>query len=379
MAPSKDKCLLCCLAFFGRQEFFRCSACKRRAHGKCIVLPDEELQRLISGEQPFVCNLCVAAASPARPSDPGDQTSEDGEPANIPAKRVASPVGASFNPSADLRAEVAALKNLLSEACASLSFLGDVVTELREENRLLRRDHVAGLAHQAAIVASLREEVRCLRGELARPPPSPPASPKPANPFMPPVTSPQSGIPTRSSFAEAAAGAAGEGAPFLSSTTASPFVDRPSSQPATALSTLVSPSVHPLPPPPRSDTAFNGPPTNLQKKRSPPRVGASEASQLVVVHRPPSSRAIFVSKLSANTTSAQLLAHLSTVQVTPLSCKRLRTKYDSYSSFCVTVNEECFRRLSDPSMWPKGCLFKPFQGKVHPGMLHSSEITENDQ
>lgn len=183
----------------------------------------------------------------------------------------------------------------------------------------------------------------------------------------------------RSSFAAAAAGAAGEGGPLLSSTNASAFLERSSGQPGAVLSDLSSPSDCPLPPPLRSDTASNGPPVNLVKKRSPPRVGASEASELVVVRRPPSSRAIFVSKLSANTTSGQLLAHLSNVQVTPLSCKRLKTKHDSYSSFCVTVDAECFRRLCDPSMWPKGCLFKPFQGKLHPGMVHSCETSENDQ
>lgn len=98
---------------------------------------DEELQSLISGSQLFICNLCVAVASPTRRSDGGAQARGDSQPGSIPDKRVAPPVGARFVPSVDLRAQVAALRNFFSEACESLYFLGDVVTELREQNRLL--------------------------------------------------------------------------------------------------------------------------------------------------------------------------------------------------------------------------------------------------
>lgn len=372
MAPSKDKCVLCCQVFYGKQKFFRCSECERRAHGKCIVLPDEELQCLLAGVQPFRCNLCVAAV---RPSDGGALTTVDGQPASIPAGRVAPPVATTFNPTADICAEVAALRTLLSEAVESLSFLGDSVAQLRDENRILRRDSVDGFAKQAAIIASLREEVRCLRGELARRPPSPPPSPKssPKSSALLPRMSPHSPSPLRPSFAAAAAGASGEAGPLLH------CVNVSGSQPAAAMTAMDSHSDYPLLPLPRSDTACTDPPTKTQMKRSTPRVGASEASDLVVVRRPPNTRAIFVSKLSAKTTSGQLRAHLATVDVTPVSCKRLKTKHDSYSSFCVTVDGESFERLGDPSLWPKGCLFKPFQGKFHPGMVHSSELNYNDK
>ncbi|KAL1465895.1 hypothetical protein MTO96_043067 [Rhipicephalus appendiculatus] len=101
-----------------------------------------------------------------------------------------------------------------------------------------------------------------------------------------------------------------------------------------------------------------------------------DSSTLLVAQipqRPQRQWAIFVSKLSPDTTSADLKKHIESVDLSAISCRRLKTKYPSYSSFCVTVDEYTSKRLNDPSRWPCGCIFKPFRGILHEDMLHPSE------
>lgn len=264
---------------------------------------------------------------------------------------------------------------MLLNALEGLSFLTDEVTKLREANDRLGRENARAFAQQAGIIASLRAEVRSLRGErLPRADPKPvgplppeqpplplpaacslpPASPSTAPELdgAPPTPTPRRGL--HSSFAAAVAKSGG--------TTSTPEQLTPA--PATS---AVSPEVH------CDDSAI----TNKRSGRA-ACVGASDSCRISVVQRSKRPRHIFVSKLSPCTTSAQLTEHLSTVHIVPLACQRLKTKYTSYSSFCVTVDEVSFQRLGDPLLWPKGCLYKPFRGKLHADMLCPTDIQNDD-
>ena len=46
----------------------------------------------------------------------------------------------------------------------------------------------------------------------------------------------------------------------------------------------------------------------------------------------------------------------------PIACSQLRTKYDTYVSFCVTVTEANFNLLLDPRHWEEDFLIMPFEG-----------------
>jgi hypothetical protein len=48
-----------------------------------------------------------------------------------------------------------------------------------------------------------------------------------------------------------------------------------------------------------------------------------------------------------------------------LVCTRLKTKFSSYASFHVSVFEDDFP-LTNPAVWPSGCLMAPFYGKLTP-------------
>ncbi|KAL1470848.1 hypothetical protein MTO96_040255, partial [Rhipicephalus appendiculatus] len=61
---------------------------------------------------------------------------------------------------------------LLLDALEGISFLSDEVSQIREQNERLRKDHSRGVEQQARVVGSLRggdDEVRFLRDVLIEP------------------------------------------------------------------------------------------------------------------------------------------------------------------------------------------------------------------
>lgn len=67
---------------------------------------------------------------------------------------------------------------------------------------------------------------------------------------------------------------------------------------------------------------------------------------------------------SVNNLSVQISAHLSAVAAAPLTCERLKTRHDSYTSFYVAIDDACFERLRNLALWPQHCLFKTFRGEL---------------
>lgn len=86
-------------------------------------------------------------------------------------------------------------------------------------------------------------------------------------------------------------------------------------------------------------------------------------------------KALFVTKLSPETTEAQLCSYLTARDAAPLACKRIKTRYNTYASFYVAVSNVCYELLQDPALWPNECLFKPFRGVLRESMLHLSELS----
>lgn len=324
-----------------------------------MVLPDEELQLLRSGAQPFICNQCTTVFGEARPSDaPDDSSVSPGILASAPhAAPAASPLIVPEDGATGLR-------ELLLGALQGISFLTDSVAELRESNDRLRRENARALSQQADTIASLRSEVRRLRDELssrvvsARHPLTPPTTPDPKL---------------------AACAQLGDSASTSVATTPlPPSALLPQSQPPAPTSATPSPAPSQLTP----SRGKTPPSDESTKSKNPAFVGASAMTGLVVVNPPkrpkPAHKVMLVSKLCPSPTAEQLQAHLSSVSVAPLFCRRLRTRYNTYASFCVGVDDQGFQRLTDPCMWPADCLFKPFRGKLYPDMILSPNQTHRD-
>ncbi|GBM09765.1 hypothetical protein AVEN_101809-1 [Araneus ventricosus] len=92
--------------------------------------------------------------------------------------------------------------------------------------------------------------------------------------------------------------------------------------------------------------------------------GASKVSSLKSVGKMPKRKAIFLTRLSLDTTVYEVSQFLNALKLNHLLCRRIRTKFQSYPSFHVEVSESDFHLLSDASIWPEGCLVTEFFGRL---------------
>ncbi|KAH9379175.1 hypothetical protein HPB48_001687 [Haemaphysalis longicornis] len=88
-------------------------------------------------------------------------------------------------------------------------------------------------------------------------------------------------------------------------------------------------------------------------------------SKLVSVPCVLTERALFVSKLYPATTAAgirdDLAAALPDIEV---MYTKLPSRYATYASFHVSVKAEQFDLINETNVWPVGCIFRPFWGKL---------------
>jgi hypothetical protein len=68
---------------------------------------------------------------------------------------------------------------------------------------------------------------------------------------------------------------------------------------------------------------------------------------------------VFSPDVSENDIEKSLLEQL---KLTLLTCTRLKTKFKSYTSFRISVNEDDFPLINNTGVWPSNCLIAPFFG-----------------
>ncbi|KAL1483934.1 hypothetical protein MTO96_050155 [Rhipicephalus appendiculatus] len=347
MAPSRDACLLCSCPFFAKQQFFRRESCSKRVHAKCVTWPDEELQHLKSGSRSFYCSLCDPSYAHGKPSE-GDSVACRGEHSSTQTGSLPS----CSPPDGDL----AGLRHLLLDALEGISFLSDEVSQLREENERLRKDHSRGVEQQARVVASFGKRSaswsELLTNRTATVPVKAAVVPARENDDPSAISKPP----------------AYSGQPL--SNTLSPSNSPPAEEDTCKRRSVISAT---------TSSAALLPPEGERKKK-PASFGAMTTSIISVAERPQRPqrpqwpKAIFVKKLSPDTTAADIKKYITSMDLSPISFRRLQTNFQSYSSFYIEVDEETLQRLHDPLMWPLGCLFKPFRGVLRDHILHPSEL-----
>jgi hypothetical protein len=69
---------------------------------------------------------------------------------------------------------------------------------------------------------------------------------------------------------------------------------------------------------------------------------------------------LFVTNLDPTTTVRQLEVFLKRETTLQLHVEKLKTRYDSYSSFYIQCDQQTRRRLMDPFLWPAESKIKPF-------------------
>jgi len=97
-----------------------------------------------------------------------------------------------------------------------------------------------------------------------------------------------------------------------------------------------------------------------------PLIGVLECS-IPVVKKAVRRKALFVSRFDPQVSEEDIKNSLKNlVKLSSLNCTKLKTKFSSYSSFHVSVEESDFTLINDTAIWPAGCLIAPFYGRLLP-------------
>jgi hypothetical protein len=94
---------------------------------------------------------------------------------------------------------------------------------------------------------------------------------------------------------------------------------------------------------------------------------------LSVVAKRVRTKSLFVSRFSTDVTSTDIDKSLNEqLKLTSLTCTRLKTKFNSYASFHISVVQDDFHLINNTSVWPSGCLIALYYGRLHPDRIYSA-------
>lgn len=84
-----------------------------------------------------------------------------------------------------------------------------------------------------------------------------------------------------------------------------------------------------------------------------------------VVVKPIRKKAIFVSRLCPEVVAVSIEDFVKgELNLDYIKCSQLKTKFDSYSSFHIEVNESDYDKVMSGELWPEGSLITPFRGTL---------------
>jgi hypothetical protein len=100
-------------------------------------------------------------------------------------------------------------------------------------------------------------------------------------------------------------------------------------------------------------------------------IGVRSASALSVVVKKRKTMSLFVSRFGPEVTAQDIKSLLQDqLKLTSLCCTRLKTKFNSYASFHISVNEEDFPLINNTGVWHNGCLIAPFYGRLNADQIY---------
>jgi hypothetical protein len=112
------------------------------------------------------------------------------------------------------------------------------------------------------------------------------------------------------------------------------------------------------------------------KPRRQPLIGVRNSATLPVVKRE-KMKALFVSRFSPEVAADDIRKSLEEqLSLKKLACTRLKTKFNSYASFHVSVTEDEFSLINDVSVWPSGVIIAPYYGKLEPNQVYTPVAPE---
>ncbi|PNF43161.1 hypothetical protein B7P43_G17207 [Cryptotermes secundus] len=116
---------------------------------------------------------------------------------------------------------------------------------------------------------------------------------------------------------------------------------------------------------------------NKVKLRRQPLISISNSQSLPVVKKAERSKALFDSRFSPEVTADDVHKSLKEqLSLKQLVCTRLKTKFNLYSSFHISVLEDEFALINSTGVWPSGCLIAPYYGKLTADQIFTASTPE---
>jgi hypothetical protein len=115
------------------------------------------------------------------------------------------------------------------------------------------------------------------------------------------------------------------------------------------------------------------PSVNTEIHQRQPLIGMRNSVSLPIVSKRERSKALFVSTFSPEVKAADVEKSLKErLSLKRIVCTRLKTKFNAYASFHISVNEEDFPFINKTDVWPNGSLIAPFYEKLTSDKVYSS-------
>lgn len=352
MPASKDLCPVCHAAFFGRQKFLKCAgSCGSRFHLECIHLGETEYNFFMDGGvSSYKCECCVSAAKGSR----GDDTPVSSRKPVSPIKKVVSPtreLNLPSLPSVDsLSVQVETVRLNSVNILDTVSDILEYVKSLQKEMLELKNENAALKIQMAEILVKTNSNVLTNKGNA--PSESTQYDPKAGQ------LSSQSGIKKSYSKVLSENVNTVNSAGSASSRTL-PHMSMATQQDINCYGIQANVSTGN-----QNSDGFQIV-TRKRNKNREHRVGTLANSKLEMAPERIKTKSLFVSRFSPNVNKSNIEDSLkSQLNVRSLVVTKLKTKYQTYSSFHISVDERDFDLINNTNVWPAGCLIAPFFGKL---------------
>ena len=111
-----------------------------------------------------------------------------------------------------------------------------------------------------------------------------------------------------------------------------------------------------------------------RRKQKPVLCGTSAVGNINVISKKPITKAVFVSRLASEVTVVKMTDNFVNQNLKFVKITKLKTKFDTYSSFHIEIEEEQFEEFFNADFFPEGSFISPFYGK-----LMSEQVNELDE
>nr|CAD7587621.1 unnamed protein product [Timema genevievae] len=361
MPGSEDNCAKCSRAFFGRQRFIWCSGpCKARFHLDCLKINDAEYEIFMkSGVSTFKCDPCIKKAKASF----GDATltKSISAPA-LPEWPMKPPqVKKTFEelikaPSADREAVTIQLLNSLINMVYDLS---TQVKDLSSDNAVLK-SQISELIAFRSPVCLVSVGTQCSLSSQS----SIPSESSPSTSLL--SKSPKS---PKLTFSQALTSNNKSSGVDSKSVVKSPAGSQSASASADDGFTVVSSRKNKS----SNSNVREDPPVQRSRARK-LLTGNKIATDLQTVNKVFKKKSLFVTRFSPEVSSLAIQSYLTKeLNLDYLVCSKLKTKFNSYSSFHISVKEDDFPMINISDIWPSGCLIAPYYGKLLPEQIVCEE------